>query len=390
MKERRSISMAILIMFVVLSLVFLSYCGKEEKTLEEKAEGAKLIKIGVIGPLTGEGATYGQAMKMGIEIAIEKINATSPNKFKALYQDSKLTPRDAINAFNYLVNNEKVPVILGAAGSSISLSLLPFANEKKVILFSSISTADNLSIGDDYFFRNIPPNKNQAKTAAEFLKNKLQKETATIFYENNDYGINMDNIFTGFFTNIGGKIVDSLSYESGQTDFKSLLSKIKQNEPGAIFIPGTYQEVAIIIKQARELDIKSALISGDGAYSPEVINIAGEAAEGFYCTLMGLPDVESNIELKEFAEIFKKKHNSEPNVYSAYSYDAMRFVHKVFEKCMAEGEGNCTGEKLKEIFQDTSYKGIVGDIAFNQFGEVDSPYIIYQVQNGKFTPLKSE
>ena len=57
---------------------------------------------------------------------------------------------------------------------------------------------------------------------------------------------------------------------------------------------------------------------------------------------------------------------------------------------MAEAQKNCKGEKLKEIFQNTSYKGIVGDIVFNQFGEVDSPYIIYQVQNGKFTPLKSE
>jgi len=390
MRQQRSTLFTILIMVATLNLVFLTSCGKAEKESEKKAEEPKIIEIGVIGPLTGEGATYGQAMKMGIEIAIEKINETSPFKFKALYRDSKLTPKDAIGAFNYLVNSEKVPVILGAAGSSISLSMLPFANEKKVILFSSISTADNLSIENDYFFRNIPPNKNQAKTAAEFLKNKLQKETVTIFYENNDYGLNMDKIFTGFFTGVGGKIVDSIAYESGQTDFKSLLAKIKQNEPDAIFIPGTYQEVAIIIKQAREMGIKSTLISGDGAYSPEVINIAGEAAEGFYCTLMGLPDVESNLELKEFTETFKKKHNSEPNVYSAYSYDAMRFVHKAFEECLKESQGSCSGEKLNGIFYKISYKGIVGDIVFNKFGEVDSPYIIYEIKGGKFTPVKYE
>lgn len=390
MIQKKSIFLASFMMLIMFGLVFLSSCGKVEKVADKKAEEPNVIKIGVLGPFSGEGATYGEAMKMGIEIAIERLNTDSPLKFKAIYRDSKMTPEDAINAFNYLVNSENIPVILGAAGSSISLALLPLANEKKVILLSSISTADNLSIENDYFFRNIPPNKNQAKPAADFLKHKLLKETVTILYENNDYGINMEKIFTDSFTAVGGKINESLSYESGQTDFNSLLAKIKQNEPDAVFIPGTYREVALIIKQTREMGIKSSLISGDGAYSPEVINIAGVAAEGFYCTLMGLPNVESNPELKEFAETFKAKHNIEPNVYSAYSYDAMFFVHKAFGICLKENQGSYTGEALSKIFYNISHPGIVGKMAFNKFGEVDSPYIIYQIKNGKFTPVKPE
>lgn len=384
MKEKKIIKT--LLVFISIAITSFSFFSCEKSTSELDTE--KTIKIGVIGPLTGEGATYGEAMKMGIDIAIEEINENSNLNFNAVYRDSKLNPRDAISSFQYLVNNENVEVILGAAGSSISKALLPFANERKVILFSSISTADNLSIKNDYFYRNIPPNKNQAETIADFLSGTKDIDNAAILYENNDYGINMDKIFTGFFNERDGQISLSLSYESGQTDFRNQLTRIKQKNPAAIFIPGTYQEVALIVKQSRQLGLDSLLISGDGAYSEELIKIAGEAAEGFYCTLMDLPEDKESTKLNEFISTFQKKYNSKPNVYSAYSYDAMNFVSKAYEKCYDSESDNCTKEMLKNVFESLRYEGIVETIEFNEYGEINSPYIIYQVNNGEFIPLK--
>lgn len=365
--------LANLILLVAVSLI--AGCGKKE--LSE-------YKLGVIAPLTGEGASYGDAMKKGIDLAVEDINKSGGINGKQLipiYRDSKLEAKEAINAFRYLVDVEKTPVIFGEAASSLSATLAPYANKDKVTLFSSISTADNLKDAGDYFFRNVPPNKNQAKTAAYFVRDYLKKTQVAVLYENNDYGVNMDAVFSGFFEKAGGKVVSHNSYESGQKDFKSVLVKVKAGNPEVVYIPGTYQGNALILRQAKELKIKAIFISGDGAYSPELLKIAGQAAEGFYCTLMSIPSRDKSPQVGVFFDAYTAKYKEEPNVYSTYSYDAVHMVVQAIK------ESGFIGEQIKNALYKVDYAGITGQTKFDADGEVDKPYSLYTVKNGKFEVL---
>ena len=367
------VSIAVIVSLSV-GILSLTGCKKEPE----------VYKIGAIAPLTGEGATYGEAMKKGIDLAVEEINkrgGINGVKLVVIYRDSKLVPKEAISAFRYLVTAEKIPVILGAAASSVSLTLAPLANESRVVLLSSISTADALREAGDYFFRNIPPNRNQAKTAVYFIKNYLGRRKVLILYENNDYGINMDKVFSEFFNNIGGVVVDHESYESGQKDFRSILSKVKRHNPDVIYIPGTYRENALILRQARAMGIKSIFIGGDGAYSPELIKIAGDAAEGFYCTLMALPKSTTSPKIVKFFKAYHKKYKEDVNVYSAYSYDALNMVALAIER------GGYTGEGIKNALYKIAYDGVTGKTQFDEYGEVDKPYFIYVVKEKKFELL---
>ena len=340
-----------------------------------------VINIGVVGPFTGEGATYGAAMKRGVELALDEVNSKGGilnKKVIATYEDDRLTQKDGINAINKLINANNVQAIIGSAASKVTLAIAPFAERAHVVLISSISTADTIKYSGDYIFRDVPPNKQQGITAAKFVYNDLGKTNAAVFYKNDDYGTSLSSAFISAFKALGGKILIVDNYAPDATDFRDQLIKIKSKNPDVIFFPGNYQESGIILRQGKELRIKSIFVGGDGSYSPELIKIAGSAADGSYYTLMSLPPDTSKSYI-DFKSAYIKKYKEDPDVYSVYSYDAAMVILKAIEKA-----GDYNGEKIKDELYKINYHGVTGDIKFDSYGEVNKDYSIYTVKNGAF------
>jgi|LSQX01.2.fsa_nt_gb branched-chain amino acid transport system substrate-binding protein len=362
------------VLLLILSFLFLNACN----TIKEET-----IKIGVIAPLTGDGARYGEAMKSGIDIAVEELNEDNGfhgKKIVVIYQDDKFSPKEALNGFNYLKDVAKVPVIFGPAGSGISKLLAPYANNSKIVLFSSISTSDTLSSAGEYFFRNISANSIAAKSVSNFLLNDLKLNTVGVFYENNEYGINMNKVFKSSFTN--GNISFNLPYEFGQTDFRSSITSIKNKKIDVIFIQGTTKNIANITKQLRENKINCPIITGDGGYGDEIEQIAGTSANGLYCTLPAIEDTLTD-NYTSFKNKYIQIHNQVPDVYSVLSYDA---VMMVFQSIKNE-EGEISGELIKNKLHESKYSGLGGEYIFNSNGDVDKPFFIFQYNNGKYKQI---
>lgn len=358
---------------MLIALLLMGACNNE-----------KGFKVGVIAPLTGDGARYGEAMKYGIDMAIEEINSTGGfqnQKIIAVYQDDKFNPKVALNGFSYLRDVAHVPIIFGPAGSGISKILSSHANESKIVLLSSISTSDTLSFAGEYFFRNISANSMAAKTVSNFLTNELKLKNVGVFYENNEYGINMNKVFKETF--IQGNIVFNLSYEFGQTDFKSSILSISKKNIDAIFIQGTTKNIAIITKQLRENKIDCPIITGDGGYGDEIKNIAGSAANGLYCTLPAIEDTLTT-NYVVFKEKFYNNYKKLPDVYSVLSYDA---VMMVFNSIMEE-KGEITGELIRNKLMQTTYLGLGGEYKFDSNGDVDKPFFIFQYNEGVYKQIK--
>ena len=196
--------------------------------------------------------------------------------------------KEGVNAISKLINLDKVEVVYGAAASSVTLAIAPEAEKNKKIVFSSISTADDIRNSGDYIFRNVPSNFIQGNTAADFLIDNLGIKDIAVLKENDDYGISIAKSFVNKVAQRNGAIKAEESYISTDTDFRTQLLKIKDSDAKAIFIPGNYEESAMILKQAKELGLIMPIIGGDGSYSDDLIKVAGEASERFYCTHFGI------------------------------------------------------------------------------------------------------
>lgn len=350
-------------LFVLLLGITFFFIGCETKKMSDKNE----IKIGVITPLTGDGATYGEATKRGIELALG-----DRKDIKLIYEDSKLNQKDSVNAIKKLIFQDKVDAIFGPFASSNVLAVAPIAEKNKVLLFTASATADDIKNAGQYIFRNVPANKMQGVTAANFIKNKLNKNSVYIYNMYNDYGISLKKSFVEQSSKLDLTIVAEGSFQPKEKNFKSVLLKIKSVNPDVVFFPGHYTECGLILKQAREIGITSIFIGTDGAYSPTLIDIAKESAEGSYYTLMAID--KKTQKYKNFEDNYKKRYNNEPDTYATYAYDAFNILLSL----------NFQENLLKQLTSEAFNTVSMGETHFDNYGEVSGKFHIFIVKKGEF------
>jgi len=339
------------------------------------------IKIGAILPLTGDAALYGQNIKKGIDLATAEINQEGGihgENITVIYEDSKANPADGVSAFNELVDIYKVPAILGDAVSSVTLTIAPVANRKKVVVLSPLSSAPAITQAGDFIFRNVPSDLFGGKVAAYFASRDQGWKSLTILYVNNDFGVGLKEIFSKWVELLGSGIVASEAYEQGSTDFRTQLIKMKQANPDAIFLVG-YREVPQILIQARELGVKSKFLGTGLLEDPKVIELTKQASEGVFFTQLQYTPDSLEPEVKQFVNNFKNKYSSKPDIIAAYGYDAMKVLAFVM------GKSDLSPERIKEeLYKVRDFKGVTGKISFDENGDVVQPMGVKVIKNGEF------
>jgi branched-chain amino acid transport system substrate-binding protein len=342
------------------------------------------IVIGCLSPQTGEGATYGRSVRRGVELAAEEINTQKrlPKTLSVIFEDDKMSPTDGVSAFQKLVSVDHVPLVLGPFGSSIVLATAPIANQTKTVIITASATADKIADAGDYVFRIVPPNSKQGADLAHFAFRKLRRTRAAILYQTNDYGITLRDAFDMTFRSLGGTVVGAEGYPLGTTDYRAALTKLKGSKPDVVFYPLHQAEAAVMLRQAKELGYDSDFISADGAYTEDLIKVAGNAAEGSYFSTMALAFGVADQAIAQFQNAFKAKFNQDPDVYSAYYYEATNLVAQVLRDSGTTGEAIRKG--LDAMNGAKAFHGITGTTSFDSKGGVDKSFYIYQVKDGKF------
>ncbi len=367
-----------LTLFIILTTILLG-CGNNQKNT---------IDIGCSLPLTGEGANYGRSVKEGVDLAVEEINQSKMFSvpLKIIYEDDKMDPKEGVNAINKLIIGDKVPLIIGPFGSSITLADAPIANKNKVVLLGASATADNIKDAGDYIFRITPPNSKQGNDVAKFCYNKLNSKKAAIIYQTNDYGTTLKAAFESEFNKLGGEVLIVEGVDLGTKDFKTQISKIKSKQVDVVFFPLHVAESGIFLKQSKELGLDVNFISCDGAMVDDLLKLAGNAAEGTYYTSLALAYGINDSLINNFNNRFQEKYNKEPDVYAAYYYEVTNIAAYALKKA-----GKNT-EEIKDILYsingENSYNGLTGKTSFDSNGEVDKSFTIYIVKNNKFTIYK--
>jgi len=348
-----------LVIFLAVVIAFPLGCSKRQPQSQE-------LKFGATFPLTGDVASYGQKAKRGIELAIEKINSQGGLLKKRItvdFQDDRNDKKEAVSIVTRFASIDDIPVIFGSAGSTVSLAIAPIANRNKVVLISPISSSTKLSTeGGPYFFRTCPADDLQAEILANWVSESKAKNVAVV-YTNNSWGKPLAEGFERKFAALGGKVLVSEGVEENASDFRTIIAKLREfGNLDAVVSPTYPKEGGVFVRQIKELGLKIPLFGGDNWGSPEFITIAKDAAEGVYYTA---PSEGTSSAYAEFAKKYQEKYGEEPDVFSAYSYDAATAIFKAVQNC-----NNTDAEKIRESLSNMSFLGVSGTIAFKPNGDL--------------------
>lgn len=368
----------LIILALALVLVSLSYIAFTEFSIKDKTE---TINVGILLPLSGNAAYYGQASQRGIEIAREEIAEKYPNiDIEVYYEDSLYTPKGGIDSYNKLTGINKIDAVITAA-SQVSLAVLPLSTKDGIFQMAIFSSADKYTVANDLSFRVSTKNEIEAAKTAEFIKEKGFKRMG-IIYLNNDFGAGFKESLKKEL--IKNKAETKIVVEEGvlltDADFKTQLSKIKESEADLIFMVGVASQYSIILKQAKEMGINAQFVSMRSAEDPVLVKTARDAAEGLIYTYPFDANSEDS-KIKEFTNTFKEKYGETPDAYAAEGYEGFKLTALAFAKC---GKDNvCIKEYLDDL---DNYKSIFGSLRFDENGEVYYDYFLKTVKNGQFVP----
>lgn len=346
-------------------------------------DGGQAILVGAVLPLTGDAAVYGKAIKNGIGLALAQANDAQQRRIKLLYEDDAGQATQAVSAAHRLIDIDKVPVIIGGAMSSTAEATIPICDANHVVLISPTATKPSLTRMGSYFFRLWPSDDYDGKFMADAAYNKLGLRRVSILYVNLAYGVGITQVFTREFERLGGTIVSKDGYNQGTTDFRTILTRITAAHPDAIYLPGYVAEITQILKQAKELGIKTRFLGVNSMYDPKLIEIAGDAADGAVFTYPMYDTHSSDPVIAHFVASYKARYGSDPDAFAAQGYDTLRVLVKALDS------GARTGNAIRLALHSIGpYDGPGGSFTFDERGDVEKPLRLLIVRNGRFVPLE--
>jgi branched-chain amino acid transport system substrate-binding protein len=352
------------------------------------------IKIGVTQPLTGAFAASGNYVAQGAKIAEEQINKAGGvlgKKVQLIIEDNKSNPTEAVATAEKLINSDKVPVLMGAWSSTLTLAVMPKLEEYKVPMLVETSSSGKITTsGNPFVFRISPTSEMEAKAFAPLFKTMGIKK-ADFLATNNDFGLGASKEFSAAARQNGVELGVMETMDPKATDFSAQLAKIKASGGDTLFVTTAVEQITLILKQAKDQQLPQKIITTGGSNSPDqLIAQAGEAANGSYHLVFFTPWFPEAVKNPEIAKAFvalwnEKKHNVGGLTEGFRGWDGL---HVIAEAIKAAGKAE--PEAISKALWDVKVKGINGDISFIKQGpagkesaqNVPSVYLV-RIEAGK-------
>ena len=344
------------------------------------------IPIGLVLPITGQLAALGSRMGEGFELAREEINHSQLNgaKITFIIEDDGTTPEGAVEAFNKLIHQDRVPAILGPASSSAAREAFSIAQQNQVVALSPTSGASGLSAIGDFVFR-------ASLTADVVIPNSVKLTHAKLGYQRvvtivdtvELVARNSDQVWRESLTESGVEILTTETFQSGDTDFSVQLTRIKDLNPEAIFISALPTDMPDIMIQARELGIPYSIPFIVAQVSVDEIRAAGDAAEGLVTSAswISTADTPGN---QAFVQNYTTKYGVEPSIWAAQSYASVYILAEAIANAQST---NSTA--IRDAMANLSdFDTVLGKFSFNAVGDTVYDPIMLIVKNGKFHPFE--
>ncbi len=330
------------------------------------------IKIGVTQPLTGAFAASGNYVAQGAKIAEDEINKAGGvlgRKIQLVVEDNKSNPTETVATVEKLIQKDKVPVLMGAWSSTLTLAAMPKLEEYGVPMVVETSSSGKITTsGNPFIFRISPTSEMEAK-AFQPLVAKMGIKKADFLFTNNDFGIGSGAEYAKMLKASGVAIGISETMDPKATDFSAQLAKIKASGGDTLFVTTAVEQVTLILKQAREQQLKVRIVSAGGSNSPDqLIAQAGDAADGSFHTVFfppWFPEMvkHSNVAKLYMAEWAKRGHNVGGLTEGFRGFDG---IYTIVEAIKIAGKADPAA--IQAALWKVKVNGIYGDIEFTKQG----------------------
>ena len=350
---------------------------------------AKDVKIGVVLPLTGPIAAFGQTSKGGLDIAYaQNHKLKNGDNVKLIVLDDRGDKVEAATATKRLIDKNHVTAILGEVASSNSMAMAPVAENAKTPMITHASTNPRVTKGKKFVTRACFIDPFQGAVAANYALSKGYKTAVIVTDTKQDYSVGLSKAFRKTYTKGGGKVLKTVYINSGDKDFNAQVSTIKSLHPDIIDFTGYYPEGALLARQARSMGVKAPFIGGDGSGFPELIKIGGKAVEGFMYTDHFNEAAAKSPEAKAYVKAFHAKNHKAADSMGALAADAYGMILAAMNKCIDEGKAPtdkvCVNNNLRHT---KNYHGVTGVINIDKNGNAVKSAVVNVVKNGKFAYL---
>jgi branched-chain amino acid transport system substrate-binding protein len=378
---------------LIAAALALTGCGEQKPA--PKAEGGKAaptaaggaeVRIGHVAPLTGGIAHLGKDNENGARLAVDEANEAKVQiggqavKFTLVAEDDQADPKVGTTVAQKLVD-AKVAGVVGHLNSGTSIPASPVYNQAGIPVISGSATNPKLTEqGYKNQFRVVGRDDQQGPAIASYLAGEKKPKLVAVIDDATAYG---EGIANEVEKTLKAANIQVLPREKGTdktTDWKAILTKLRGRQPDAVFYGGMDATGGPLLKQGRELGMKAVFSFGDGACTDKMKELAGDAAEGLLCSQAGIPPQAAS---KKFLEAYKKKFNTDPILYSPFTYDAVNLLIEAMKKA-----DSAEPSKYLPVLQKISFSGATGSISFDDKGDrKDAEITIFTMKGGKIDPL---
>lgn len=348
------------------------------------ATSGDTIKIGGLAPLTGDVSIYGIATNNGIKLAFDEINAKGGilgKQIEYIPYDEKGDATEAVNAYNKLVQNDKVVAIVGDVTSTPTIAVAQKAAEDNMPIITATGTSDIITTKGENVFRACFMDSFQGQLMASYASEKLGAKTAAILYSNsNDYSTGLKDSFVETAATCGLEIVAQEAYADGDVDFKSQLTNIAAKNPDVLFLPEYYQDIALIAPQSKEVGLKATLLGADG-WDGVIAQVGADNAasvEGaIFCNHYSAENPSEA--LASFIKKYKDTYGEEPNSFAALGYDAAYMLAKAIEDA-----GSTDSAAIIAAMSGMEFEGVTGNIKLDENRNAIKQAAINKIESGAY------
>lgn len=371
-------------------------CGKEEPPPAPAVQAPPppppplVVKLGHAAPLTGPQAHIGKDNENGARLAVEDANAAKITldgravTFELMGEDDQADPKQG-NLVAQKFVDAKVNAVIGHLNSGTTIPASKIYHDAGIPQVSPSATNPTYTHqGFKTAFRVMANDEQQGKVLGEYAANQLKTKTVAVIDDKTAYGEGVAAEFKKAAVASGVKIVAEEHTDDKAVDFAAILTKIKGKKPDLIFFGGMDPQAAPMAMQLKKLGLKQKLLMADGGCTAEFLKNAGEAAEGHYCSLPGIP-YEKMPGGPKFIERFKAKFNSDIQLYAPYAYDATMTVVEAVKRAKSAEPAKILAE-----LPNTDFQGVTTRVAFDEKGDIkDGAISLYVAKGGKWEPLET-
>jgi len=387
---------------IAAAVALVAACGKkEEKPADAAASapaaaaapaaaggGETVVKIGHAAPLTGGIAHLGKDNENGARLAVEEVNKTGLEiggkkiKLELVGEDDAADPKTGTAVAQKLVDAHVVAVV-GHLNSGVSIPASKIYSDAGIVQISPSSTnPDYTKQGFKTTYRVVATDAQQGPALANYAAKSLNAKSVAIVDDATAYGKGLADEFEKTAKAAGVNVVAREATNDKATDFKAILTKIKGKKPDVIMYGGMDATGGPFAKQAKELGIQSKIVGGDGVCTDKVAELAGDAVSNIICSEAGLA-LSKMEQGADFDKRYQARFNAPVQIYAPFTYDAVMVIVDAMKRANSVEPAAILAEMPK-----TNYKGLIGNIAFDEKGDMKEGTItLYEYKDKKKTVL---